>query len=411
MLNANHFEDIEVTLESNEPDERSLQDIELTMEDTSEIIHSMNSEISVLSNINSNESVSAVTLEDASAMGFTMEDYTTSSAKGLILGDYSPVYRLFQKVTDKIRDNRANVKAYRKKTEKSMVPILARINSKESKGSDFTVQLAGILPYLTRASDAKDWDSAPTAILKILQDDNSDIAEFIATYPKAVIGELKKVEGILKAFKGKTSADFERQVVSKVESLTHPMDLIKGITFSRGDVYLARTIFLTTFDPKSLKKDGLTKLEILGKDFKLDMIDTRSPEDNRRIVEAFIPIVGPILTSARMISSPFWKLTPDEAKDVIKGQEKVIDNAEAVLDANISFNDEITKVLKSIDELTPKFKDVDGSIGTEVKLIEGYISNLTKAHRTFFTKLADRQIRLARGLNLVLVRLKHIGSN
>jgi hypothetical protein len=94
-----------------------------------------------------------------------------------------------------------------------------------------------------------------------------------------------------------------------------------------------------------------------------------------------------------------------------KAQTKIIDNADDLLDASINFNNEIAATMKNIKEITSKFKEIEGNAKSEIKNVDKYITNLTTRHGKFFTKLVNRQVKLARGINMVLVRLKFFQSN
>lgn len=403
MLHSNLFED-----HSMESDTRSESELLLTLE--SDINHLIQYG-HVLDEQDKNPDTPTTTLESVDgSIVFSMEDTTAKSGRGFrSMWDsfFTIRHRAIQGIFDAIRSTRGNLDAYRKKLKRKQGGLLSVAGDIAQKKEAVEISQAGLDPYLTRAIDGDDRPHyGGKEILSNIGKDVDSISAFIKNYPKDLAAELKKLQSIIKSFKGKTADDLRKDVISKMDSLKHPLELAKDIKWNDGSVYLNRNVFIADVDP-SKAKTAADK----AKPFRVDIQRSMSIEDKSRIAEfvanMVIPIVGLAVTIGRTaFLTGTWSLNGDDIKTLVSYQQDILESTDDLLDMSMKIGGEIDSILKSINDIMGSM-DVE-SARDEMEIIQGYLANVTRLHTTFTPKLANRQLELAKGINYALIRIPDI---
>lgn len=307
---------------------------------------------------------------------------------------FSTRHRLVQGIVDLLRDKKKTIVAYRKKLlakqKKADIRKLANSQGKHD------VTFVSIEKFWLTASG-----SYPNDILGKLEKDYADTSAFITQTPKDVISAL---EDLNRTIRGSSSENLIADLDKQSKNLPSPYDVVPDGMPNNSKDYLYRTALLMDKKPDHRDFSSLS-----SESFAVKLIKGDWANDTFNAALTLIPhlttirFVRQIVSIATVIRSVAQYSTKVSSKDLVKINDlgfEYLDSAEQGIDTNIDSLNEINKVTENIGE---SLKNIEAS-PEDAKIVSRYITNLTSVVTEPHHQMVERQVKMAKGINYLLMR-------
>lgn len=364
-----------LSLESNvDDDPRSIEDIEFALESIDNGLNKLYSEMYAMENIE--DHVSQFGIESIEEIindfnNFGLEQTLMKKHLYMIWDEWFTIrHRFFQGIVDLLRSKEKNIEAYKKKLA-SKGESIAKKDLKNIDGMHIATYIA--IEKFWKFNNGK----YPTNIAGALSTDFSEMKDVLDVLPKNVATTIDTLFDIIKSSKD----DVEKVLDDKFKKLLSIPDLFPKKVINVDNRYLLRTIIFIKNDSKPIDFKTLTnKIDVKIKYGGVvdDLINAYVPDAE---VEEFT------ITS----------------KDIVKIHEfglSYLDLASDSIKSLIKYISDIENNTRQIGELM-KDKELTREDASD---ISKYISNITSVLGKPYDQLINRQIKMAKGINYLLIR-------
>lgn len=285
-----------------------------------------------------------------------------------------------------MRRKEKTIKAYRRKLQK--------------KGEKIQKQdLSGLNSFhqATFVSMEKYWLFAngkyPTSLLSTLENDFKLTSTFLTQTPEDVVSTMDRLESIIKASSSKSLMDDLDKGTSRLSDI---QTLVPKGMVNKGDALLYRTALLITEPPKTKGFSALSEpvqIKLIKGDWGNDTLNAT--------LTIFQGLTGIALFSiVRNVIQESFDVTSDDIVKIHDLGNKYLDNAEESIRIGIN---SLNKINTLTAEIGGHLSDIEATSDDAAK-ISRYIANMTNLVSKPHNQMTDRQIKIAKGINYLLIR-------
>lgn len=299
-------------------------------------------------------------------------------------------HRVIQGIVDTLRSNKKTIKAYRNKIAAKQKKLI------KSSGADSDQHSASFV------SMEKYWLNVageyPRSVVGAVEVDFDKSSNLIKNAPKVAVDEIKRISDFVYKNSNK-GADLTNLLEKEAKNWKTLEEIIGPGIYNKPDLFLYRTAITgPTKVSKTLDDLGSkNNIMVISGGWGPDIINALT-----LVAPTFISIIGVGLQIYRnQVATPGFTLTGRELRKLSDYAIKYLDSAEAGYNDLINHLTTVNVILSNTNSKLAENDDVDHSTVAKVLNV---INNDSQLVGKDMMKMVDRQIKVAKGINYLLMR-------
>lgn len=303
-------------------------------------------------------------------------------------------HRLIQGIVDLLRKKEKTIGAYRRKLRSKQFAIAKNELASYNR-----------LHEATFISMEKYWlypnGSHPEDIVEAVKKDFKDTSTFLEGVPHAVESSFKDLHNVIKRASRESVMDTLDRHSTQLKS---PVELVPGMEPNATSRYLYRTALIigNTERPEGNSFERLAtpvEIRVISGGWGSDVVNGILTTINGILRPAILSPLGLVTMVRSIISEPF-SLTSDEVIELHQYGSMYLESAE----------EGIARARTSLNKIDTHSKEIKGLLDEQnidmetSRLLARYMANLTKLVEKPFSDITNRQIKMAKGINYILMR-------